>query len=64
MLAPYAQIVELVCTIPGVQVHAAQVLIAECGLDMTIFPTGGHFASWAGACSGHTAGLVQSAANA
>jgi transposase len=52
-LAPHAQIVELLCTIPGVHTHAAQVLIAECGLDMTLFPTVGHFASWAGACPGH-----------
>jgi transposase len=52
-LAPHAHIVELLCTIPGVQAHAAQVLIAECGLDMTVFPTAGHFASWAGACPGH-----------
>src|SRR5437763_2184679 len=53
VLAPHQRIVELLCTIPGVQVHAAQVLIAECGLDMTVFPTIGHFASWAGACPGH-----------
>jgi transposase len=52
-LAPHAHIVELLCTIPGVQAHAAQVLIAECGLDMARFPTVGHFASWAGACPGH-----------
>jgi transposase len=52
-LARHAQIVELLCTIPGVQTHAAQVLIAECGLDMTCFPTVSHFASWAGACPGH-----------
>jgi transposase len=52
-LAPYTEIVELLCTIPGVQAHAAQVLIAECGLDMTVFPTVGHFVSWAGACPGH-----------
>jgi transposase len=52
-LAPYASIVELLCTIPGVQAHAAQVLIAECGLDMTVFPTVRHFVSWAGACPGH-----------
>jgi transposase len=52
-LAPHARIVELLCTIPGVHTHAAQVLIAECGLDMTRFPTVGHFASWAGACPGH-----------
>jgi transposase len=36
-----------------VQTHAAQVLIAECGLDMALFPTVGHFASSAGACPGH-----------
>jgi transposase len=53
VLAPHAHTVELLCTIPGVQTHAAQVLIAECGLDMTRFPTVGHFASWAGACPGH-----------
>lgn len=53
VLTPHAKIIELLCTIPGVQVHAAQVLIAECGLDMTVFPTVGHFASWAGACPGH-----------
>jgi transposase len=53
VLAPHADLIELLCTIPGVQAHAAQVLIAECGLDVTLFPTVGHFASWAGACPGH-----------
>jgi transposase len=53
VLAPHAEIIELLCTIPGVQAHAAQVLIVECGLDMTPFPTVGHFASWAAACPGH-----------
>ncbi|MCA1677546.1 MAG: IS110 family transposase [Actinobacteria bacterium] len=53
VLAPHQHVVELLSTIPGVQAHAAQVLIAECGLDMTLFPTVGHFASWAGACPGH-----------
>ena len=38
VLAPHAKIVELLCTIPGVQAHAAQVLIAECGLDMSRVP--------------------------
>lgn len=53
MLAPHAKIVDLVCTIPGVALRTAQVLIAECGLDMTRFPTVAHFASWAGICPGH-----------
>jgi len=53
MLAPHATTVELLCTIPGVAVRTAQVLIAECGLDMTVFPTVGHLASWAGICPGN-----------
>jgi transposase len=53
MLAPHAKIVELLCTIPGVAVRTAQVLIAECGLDMSRFPTVGHLASWAGICPGN-----------
>ena len=53
MLAPHAQIVELLCTIPGVAVRTAQVLIAECGLNMGCFATAGHFASWAGVCPGN-----------
>jgi len=53
MLAPYLKIVELLCTIPGVEVRTAQVLIAECGLDMTRFPTDKHFASWAAQCPGN-----------
>jgi transposase len=52
-LAPHARVVERLCTIPGVALRAAQVLIAECGLDMSRFPTVAHFASWAGACPGH-----------
>ena len=53
MLAPNAKIVELLCTIPGVALRTAQVLIAECGLDMSRFPTAAHLASWAGICPGH-----------
>jgi transposase len=53
LLAPHQRIIELLGTIPGVKQHTAQVLIAECGLDMSRFPTAGHFASWAGACPGH-----------
>ena len=53
MLIPHAGIVELLCTIPGVALRTAQVLIAECGVDMSQFPTAGHLASWAGICPGH-----------
>src|SRR5207248_2200207 len=36
VLAPHQHVVELLSMVPGVQAHAAQVLIAECGLDMTL----------------------------
>ena len=32
--------------------RAAEVLIAEIGTDMTVFPTDRHLASWAGICPG------------
>ena len=53
MLAPHNHIVELVCTIPGVALRTAQVLIAECGLGMTRFPSAAHLVSWAGIRPGH-----------
>jgi len=53
MLAPNQRIVELLGTIPGVAERTAQVLIAECGLDMSRWPTVGHFASWAAICPGN-----------
>ena len=34
-------------TIPGVKQRAAEVLIAEIGVDMSAFPTPKHLASWA-----------------
>jgi transposase len=52
-LAPFAAAVELLCTIPGVQVRTAQNVIAEIGTDMTQFPTAAHLASWAGQCPGN-----------
>lgn len=53
MLVPHKQTVELLCTIPGVALRTAQVLIAECGLDMRRFSTAAHLVSWAGICPGH-----------
>jgi transposase len=53
-LGPFGQQqVELLCTIPGVQRRAAEVLIAETGGDMSKFPTAGHLVSWAGVCPGN-----------
>jgi len=52
-IAPFEGAVELLCTIPGVQRRAAESLIAEIGLDMSVFPTAKHLASWAGQCPGN-----------
>jgi transposase len=46
-IAPFAQAVSRLDEIPGVGVTAAQVIIAEIGLDMSRFPTPAHLASWA-----------------
>jgi transposase len=50
---PHAELIELLCTIPGVKRRTAQVLIAECGLDMSVFPSAQHLASWAAICPGN-----------
>jgi transposase len=50
---PYAEVIERLCTIPGVARRTAEVIIAETGADMTRFPTHQHLASWAGLCPGH-----------
>ena len=46
-LAPFADAVARLDEIPGIGRVAAAVIIAEIGLDMTLFPTPGHLASWA-----------------
>ena len=50
---PFADLIERLCTIPGVARRTAEVIIAETGADMTPFPTHGHLASWAGMSPGH-----------
>ncbi len=52
-LDPFAQAVELLCTIPGVEKRTAQVIISEIGTDMSRFPSADHLASWAGLCPGN-----------
>jgi transposase len=43
----YLAAVDRLDEITGVGRHAAQVIIAEVGLSMTVFPTAGHLVSWA-----------------
>jgi transposase len=45
--------VALLDTIPGVDRRAAEVMLAEMGLDMKQFPTANHLASWAGLAPGN-----------
>jgi transposase len=40
-------VLERLDEIPGVGPRAAQIIVAEIGLDMTQFPTAGHLVSWA-----------------
>jgi transposase len=53
LLRSHTSMVDLIMTIPGVGRRVAEVLIAEVGLDMGVFPTAGHLASWAGICPGN-----------
>lgn len=42
-----AALAERLTEIPGIGPYGAQVILAEIGPDMTVFPTPGHLASWA-----------------
>jgi transposase len=52
VMAPFADQLRRLMTIPGVGQRTAEVVIAEMGVDMSRFPTSGHLASWAGLCPG------------
>lgn len=51
--APFAEQLRRLCTIPGIGVRTAEIVIAEIGVDMSRFPTAAHLASWAGLCPGN-----------
>ncbi len=61
-MAPFQHLRDALTTIPGVSEKVADVIIAETGGDMTVFPTAGHLASWAGVCPGsnESAGRIKS----
>src|SRR5262249_19866271 len=40
-------------TVPGIDQRTAEVVVAEIGADMNVFPTAAHLASWAGLCPGN-----------
>lgn len=53
LLEPYADSLALLVTIPGVERTVAASVVAEIGPDMSVFPSEGHLASWAGVCPGN-----------
>jgi transposase len=52
-LQPYAAQVALLQEIPGVERTLAAVIIAEMGVDMSVFQSVSQLASWAGVCPGN-----------
>lgn len=52
VIAPFALQVQLLDTIPGVDLRMAEALVAEIGVDMSQFGSSARLASWAGVCPG------------
>jgi transposase len=52
LLSGYANVLELLREIPGLSTKTVEDLVAETGLDMSVFPSEQHLASWAGMCPG------------
>jgi Transposase IS116/IS110/IS902 family len=50
---PFEEAIQRLDTIPGVNRRVAQVILAECGEDMSRFESVAHLASWAGLCPGN-----------
>ena len=61
-MQPFGAARELLISIPGISTTVAEVFIAETGADMTVFPSAGHLASWAGTAPGsnESAGRIKS----
>ncbi len=52
-LAPYAEQMKLLTDIPGIDWVVAAIIIAEIGVDMSVFPSAGHLSAWSGVCPGN-----------
>ena len=51
-MQPFRAARDLLASIPGFSRITAEVFVAETGADMSVFPTAGHLASWAGLSPG------------
>ena len=45
-------LISLLCSVPGINVLGATIILAEIGRDMSRFATAGHLLPWAGMCPG------------
>jgi transposase len=52
-LRPFAPAVQLLRSVDGIETRTAQNILAEIGVDMSVFPSAQHLASWAGQCPGN-----------
>ena len=52
-LMEYDNVLERLKKIPGLDTKTIENLLAEIGLDMSVFPSENHLASWAGMCPGN-----------
>ena len=53
VLSPYENALELLKEVPGISSKSVEDLVAEIGLDMSVFPTENHLSSWAGMAPGN-----------
>jgi transposase len=53
ILQPYDNVLELLKKVPGISSKSVEDLVAEIGLDMSVFPSEKNLASWAGMCPGN-----------
>jgi transposase len=52
-LRPFKPAVELLRSLDGIETRTAQNILAEIGVDMSVFPSAGQLASWGGQCPGN-----------
>jgi transposase len=52
-IRPFAEAIRRLDQVPGLNQRTLERVLAEIGVDMTVFPTAGHLASWSGLCPGN-----------
>jgi len=52
-LHPFGPAVELLRSLDGIETRTAENILAEIGVDMSVFPSAAQLASWAGQCPGN-----------